>query len=52
MAIAYEEPSRLASFNRKLEYADPAALSDRLSTNRDLLWFLIAPLAFTQSTGL
>ena len=24
MAIAYEEPSRLASFNRKLEYADPA----------------------------
>ena len=25
MAIAYEEPSRLASFNRKLEYADPAS---------------------------
>src|SRR5512135_3914095 len=25
MAIAYEEPSRAASFNRKLEYADPAS---------------------------
>jgi phage terminase large subunit len=24
MAIAYEEPSRLASFNRELKYADPA----------------------------
>jgi phage terminase large subunit len=25
MAIAYEEPSRLASFSRKLECADPAS---------------------------
>jgi phage terminase large subunit len=25
MAIAYEEPSRLASFNRELKYANPAS---------------------------